>query len=223
MKYITKFVNSEAYYNAKSNLILPNVSLDSNEEIIFYNPYVEPITVHEYVDLGLPSGTLWATMNIGATNELEFGNYYQFGKGSRQYSETYEEEQYIETESTLQLSVDTAKQTWGGEWHIPTKEQWEELKNNCDWHWYTPMGTNNLNPICNYYFGISNNGNTLYLPYCGYYNEGTLQGTAYMMYLSSTPGSTSSQLYFTYGYGNSVYIYQDTVKNYGFSVRPVLG
>jgi hypothetical protein len=31
---------------------------------------------HEYVDLGLPSGTLWAKMNIGATSETELGNFY---------------------------------------------------------------------------------------------------------------------------------------------------
>ena len=35
---------------------------------------------HEYVDLGLPSGTLWATMNVGATTPEDYGNYYAWGE-----------------------------------------------------------------------------------------------------------------------------------------------
>lgn len=40
---------------------------------------------HDYVDLGLPSGTLWATMNVGASSETEYGNYYKYGLGASQY------------------------------------------------------------------------------------------------------------------------------------------
>lgn len=37
---------------------------------------------YEAVDLGLPSGTLWATMNVGATSETDYGNYYKYGNGA---------------------------------------------------------------------------------------------------------------------------------------------
>lgn len=33
---------------------------------------------HPYVDLGLPSGTLWATMNVGAKNPSDYGKYFQY-------------------------------------------------------------------------------------------------------------------------------------------------
>jgi len=68
----------------------------------------------------LPSGTLWATMNVGASSESEYGNYYQYGKGADDYSITSSQPSYSGTEIPLDLSVDTARQVWGGDWHMPT-------------------------------------------------------------------------------------------------------
>jgi hypothetical protein len=59
---------------------------------------------HEYVDLGLPSGTRWAKMNVGATSETEFGNYYTYDRG-----------------------INAATQIMGGGWYTPTKDQFNEL------------------------------------------------------------------------------------------------
>lgn len=57
---------------------------------------------HEYVDLGLPSGTLWATMNVGASSPTDCGT---------EYSDT--------------------SFGWGDYWVLPTEEQWNELVSNC--------------------------------------------------------------------------------------------
>lgn len=73
---------------------------------------------HAYVDLGLPSGTLWATMNVGASSETGSGDYYMYGKGSSIYNSS--DTTYAGTENPLSLSVDTARQVWGGDWHTPT-------------------------------------------------------------------------------------------------------
>ena len=73
---------------------------------------------HEYVDLGLPSGTLWASMNVGANSITDCGNYYMYGKGTTQYN--ISDTAYEGTEDPLDLSVDTARQVWGGVWHMPT-------------------------------------------------------------------------------------------------------
>ena len=62
MKYLKKFENHTQYEEARQNLILPNVSLCAQENEVHYNPYVDPYNGHAYVDLGLPSGTKWATM-----------------------------------------------------------------------------------------------------------------------------------------------------------------
>lgn len=42
----------------------------------------DPSDSHEYVDLGLPSGTLWATCNIGAENITDYGDYFAWGETS---------------------------------------------------------------------------------------------------------------------------------------------
>ena len=62
---------------------------------------------HEYVDLGLPSGTVWATMNVGASDEKSAGTSTEFSKASD-------------------------LMTWGEQWVIPTEAQWTELLDNCD-------------------------------------------------------------------------------------------
>lgn len=49
-----------------------------------YNP-IDPYAGHAYVDLGLPSGTKWATMNVGASSITDYGNYYKYGLGASQY------------------------------------------------------------------------------------------------------------------------------------------
>ena len=75
---------------------------------------------NSYIDLGLPSGTLWATMNVGASSETDYGNYYMYGKGIIQYSTS--NTTYYGTEEPLSLFVDTARQVMGGDWRMPTKE-----------------------------------------------------------------------------------------------------
>lgn len=61
---------------------------------------------HEFVDLGLPSGTLWAKYNVGATSETATGNYYMWGKGSSQYNSS--DSAYSGDKTTLSLSMDAA-------------------------------------------------------------------------------------------------------------------
>jgi len=77
------------------------------------NVYIDedPYNGHEYVDLGLPSGLLWATTNIGATEPGDAGNY-------APWSET-----------------DWANSAWKGVWRMPTRMDMQELLNNCDWKW----------------------------------------------------------------------------------------
>ena len=58
----------------------PEIQSDGNQNMnnIGFSSYAE--TSKEYVDLGLPSGTLWATCNIGATKPEESGSYFAWGK-----------------------------------------------------------------------------------------------------------------------------------------------
>ena len=116
---------------------------------------------HEWVDLGLPSGTKWATCNIGAKNPQEYGNYYAWGEVTTKSiynSSTYKyrnsdgqltkyditkydiESRYgkngfADGKTTLELEDDAAYVNWGGKWMMQTMVQLMELRNECYWEW----------------------------------------------------------------------------------------
>ncbi|MBQ6963990.1 MAG: hypothetical protein IJP79_09845 [Paludibacteraceae bacterium] len=115
---------------------------------------------HDYVDLGLPSGTKWATCNVGATKPEEVGNFYAWGEvepkdnydwSTYKHSIThgiYKYEASVtkykigyneDNKRVLDLEDDAAYVNWGGKWRMPTKTQLEELVSQCytvvDWNY----------------------------------------------------------------------------------------
>lgn len=107
---------------------------------------------HDYVDLGLPSGLKWATMNVGATEiagskinphtgQLDcYGEYYAWGETSMKEnytSDTYTVTSYNLTDrkNLLELEDDAAHVNWGGSWIMPTNDNITEMKNNCYIEW----------------------------------------------------------------------------------------
>ena len=118
--------------------------------VTFENPNPYNGTVGTAVDLGLPSGTLWADHNIGATNPEDYGDYYSWGETATK--ETYDWSTYFDTndggqtfgkynnddgKTELVTSDDVASQTWGGKWQMPTQAMIQELKSQCYWVWTT--------------------------------------------------------------------------------------
>lgn len=83
-----------------------------------FKGYSSDLNGHEYVDLGLPSGTLWATCNVGANTPEDYGHYLSWDEGK------------------------TAAANWGNGWRIPTAGQWEEMKKNTKSTWTTRNGVN---------------------------------------------------------------------------------
>ena len=94
---------------------------------------------HAYVDLGL--SVKWATKNIGASSIEDYGNYYA-------WAETSTKSQYwpatsisYQVSSITQISgdstYDAATANWGGTWRMPTKDEIEELVEECEWEWDT--------------------------------------------------------------------------------------
>lgn len=229
MSLFLKLFNTTAEYNAytadTSNFILPNVSVAKDAlTTVYYNPYVDPYAGHEYVDLDLPSGTLWATMNVGASNITDYGNYYQYGKGSAQFATTSGDSYYSGIEDPLATSADTAAQVWGGLWHMPTKTQFEELKSNTNY-------TNTTFDGVNVYMFRSKIDDTKYiiLPKAGYYSgEGNNKGTLmyvgdYLRYWSSTPFSNNSQFTYILNFEPNRKEVSTYRKSMGCPVRGVIG
>ncbi len=141
---------------------------------------------HEYVDLGLPSGTLWATCNVGASEPEGRGDYYAWGETEpkdlydwksyqygRFFNERYELNKYctdsaygldgfVDSLTLLEPTDDVAKACWGAGWRMPTIEEWEELFLNTTDSWTTSNSVKGW--LC-----TATNGNTLFLPAAGYW------------------------------------------------------
>ncbi|MBQ0157336.1 MAG: hypothetical protein KBT22_12320 [Bacteroidales bacterium] len=117
---------------------------------------------HTYVDLGLPSGIKWATCNVGATTEFEFGDYFSWGETSSKekydittykwvdedehkshtFTKYNSDEGYgiVDNKTTLDPEDDAATANWGEKWRTPTAEEMEELLRNCEWNVATTFG-----------------------------------------------------------------------------------
>lgn len=133
---------------------------------------------HDYIDLGLPSGTLWATCNVGADNPEDFGNYYAWGEietkstywyDNYKWGDTHNYTKYVchgenglnyftDNKTKLEPEDDVANVLWKRGWHIPDDKQFKEMVENCRWNFTTVNGI--------YVFvGVSKlNGNEIILP-----------------------------------------------------------
>ena len=170
----------------------------------------------EWIDLGLPSGKLWRAWNVGSSLEIEYGNYYQYGKGSRQYAATSAETSYTGTEDPLSSSLDAATQALNNaNVHMPTVTEYKELTAN------TTYSNVTINGISGGKF-TSSNGNYIFLPFGGEYKNGTKELVGIDgYYLSSTPnGSTSIHRMIVNSNGTH---YDGHSRILGLMVRPVSG
>lgn len=208
-------VNGNVISGVSSGSCTITATIAETEEYIAH-PAIATINVAEYpyVDFELPSGTKWATMNVGASSETDYGNYYQYGKGAAQYAATSGQSDYSGTENPLSMSVDTARQTLGGSWHIPTNAQWQELINQCTWIWTTKSWISG--------YSVSRNGKSIFLPAAGFFNGGNKSNVGSNgRYWSSTPIDSSSAYHYNF-YSTDKYT-GGTMRYLGLSVRPVIG
>lgn len=138
---------------------------------------------HEYVDLGLPSGTLWATMNVGANSPEEYGDYFAWGETEEKdeynwstykwcngdynkltkycNNSSYGNNGFTDGKTELDPEDDAATANWGPEWRMPSQEQMQELIDNVTWQWTTVNGVNGQMITSNV------NGASLFLPASG--------------------------------------------------------
>ncbi len=150
-------------------------------------------SAYEWVDLELPSGTLWATTNVGASSPSESGDKFAWGETAPKtdYSwDTYIFGTGIKTftkyvtnvtsvvllggtpdgKTSLEAIDDAASVNWGSDWRMPTLAELKELVNNCD------VETTSLNGISGYkYKNKSDNTKYIFLPDNDYWSS-TLDG-----------------------------------------------
>ena len=138
----------------------------------FHNP-------DDYVDLGLPSGTLWATCNVGASSPEDYGDYFAWGETSAKTSYNSDWSNYFDTNddgntfnkyydngglTELKPEDDAAYVNWGPAWRMPSEEQFEELVNSS----YTITEWTTQNGVNGRKITSRANGNSIFLPASGY-------------------------------------------------------
>ncbi len=190
---------------------------------------------YEYVDLGLPSGTLWATCNVGANKPEEYGDYFAWGETNNKSAYVWFTYKYcvgdfstltkyclnIDNETFdnkvfLDSSDDAACVNWGGKWRLPTPKEQKELIRKCTWIWTTLNGING-------YRVKGPNGNHIFLPSAGYrFGE--------KVYFAEKKGYYWSSFIFENNESdaNILHLTPEQTENstygrcYGLSIRPVL-
>ena len=231
-----------------------SAAIDENfaTELLLYKPvvvvYAKPFKDNgielgedvqpEAIDLGLPSGTKWASFNVGAEAPEEYGDYFAWGETTPK--EIYDWSNYkwcngsddtltkycinsvygtVDNITELELADDAAYVNWGPEWRMPSLEQRQELEDNCTYEWTT------MNGVYGMLFKSKNNGASLFLPAAGYcyssdiYDNGS-HGHYWLrrLYLDGASYGACGLVFYWYGttgnWGGS--------RNFGQSVRAVL-
>ena len=195
---------------------------------------------HEYVDLGLPSGLLWATCNVGADFPEGYGWYFMWGSttnggdsncswancpgngGNFSHNATAIaawDATHL-TNNVLNPEVDAARANWGGDWRMPTSTEWQELYDNTTSTWTTENGVNGRK------FTSTKEGYTdkyIFLPAAG--NRvitGVNFAGSYGYYRSGSLYSSNPKFaYVMFFPSDNVYSQYSFNREFGCTVRPV--
>ena len=202
---------------------------------------------HDYVDLGLPSHTLWATQNVGARKPSDYGLYFAWGdaqgysadqigngEGQKKFSEDYSDykwylsgtidennlkfTKYTTPGAILDLEDDAAHVHMGGDWHMPTPNQFQELLDNTTSTLTTRGGVNGR-------LFTSKNGKSIFIPAAGTAENGVVDN-------SGDFGDVWSSMLYAEGVDNAKYLefgpenaggLYSYYRHVGYSVRGVIG
>ena len=179
----------------------------------------------EAIDLGLPSGTLWASWNLGATKPEEYGGYYSWGE--TEVKDVYDWSNYTHCEGTSEscsnigdniagTEYDVAHMKWGGSWLMPSRTQIDELIKYCSHEWTSENG------VIGDKFISKKNGNSIFLPAAGFYWDEDLVSLSEYSYYWSDSQSPDRE---THAYGlksnDDNTSTSRSKRMYGFPVRPV--
>ena len=188
------------------------------------------------VDLGLPSGTLWADRNVGADSPEAYGDYFAWGETAPKSTYNWSTYKWYNGSSTpmtkyctkssygtvdgktvLDLEDDAAYVNMGSEWCMPTIAQQQELLNECTWEWTNQNGVYGRKVT-------GPNSNSIFLPAAGYRDDGGLYDAGSLGYYwsSSLDEYYSSNACFLYFYSGGYHWNRANYRCYGRSVRAVV-
>ena len=189
-------------------------------------------TTEEVVDLGLPSGIKWRSMNVGASKPEDYGNYYAWAETSPKSSYTSSNYKYPATNygdgitiykkydttpggdkrTVLEAEDDAATANLGNGWRTPTFTEFKELREKCTWNWVTLNGVKGMQVT-------GPNGKSIFLPAGGWYDKNGLNNKgSYGSYWTATgDGGTANAVDFVSSDKDKALV----PRSEGRSVRPV--
>lgn len=245
MEYKSGGVSAEG--SKTYNINFKNVTLPNGSIVTVYEDFqkVEKTITYEYVDLGLPNGTLWATCNIGASSETESGVFFQWGDISGVSGSLlgkYSDENYswatapfnggypeynadainsakdtVCPNGILAKEYDAASQIMGGDWRMPTKDECQELYNNTTQSWVTINGVSGRK-----FTSKADTSKYIFIPAAGNCHNGSVSEVGKNGYIWSsslyTPGPYNA--WYLFFYSDGCYM-NDYSRYYGMSVRGV--
>lgn len=191
----------------QNGTVVQSFPVDDVDSIIVETEYAG---AGKAVDLGLPSGTLWADRNIGADSPEGYGDYFAWGETSPKSVYNWSTYKYcngsydtmtkyctkssygtVDYKTVLEAADDAATANWGSNWRMPTDEEQKELNDKCTWTWTTSNGVNG-------YKVVGPNCNSIFLPAAGYRNDSSVGGTGSSggYWSASLYGSAPSYAYF---------------------------
>lgn len=199
---------------------------------------------HAYVDLGLPSGTLWATMNVGASKPEDYGDYFAWGEttGYKSGKTFFDWNTYkysdgdaswnaqltkyctkfldgtVDNKTELEPSDDAATVNWGSGWQMPNQSQQAELFNSD----YTTVQFTTQNGVKGEIIKSKSNSKSIFLPAAGCRFDDVLSraGDHIRYWSRSLSTSNPTEAYYVF-YGYASLELSDCPRFYGQSVRPV--
>lgn len=189
--------------------------------VIEYGPTEGTLGGHEWVDLGLPSGTRWATCNVEATKPEQPGKHYGWGEVTTK--STYTQENSKNHSKAMpdisgDKAYDVATAAWGEGWRMPTREEFDELLFYCNWD-YVQQGGRWGSLITN-----PKTGKSIFLPATGFKDGSKHElATTNGYYWTSTPGDNEwNNGAYMYQYGGALGEVSSGERSYGYAVRPVM-
>lgn len=175
------------------------------------------------IDLGLPSGTLWACCNVGANSPEKYGDFYAWGETKAKNWYDWNNYEFGDLNNLRDIgsdisatSYDVAHVKWGGAWQMPTYDHCIELINYTTTHSITQNGVKGI-------LVTGLNGNTIFFPFSGEYNgeyEGELSD--YWSSTLRTQFNTKDQAWYLWAVNDNINILNACSRCSGNSIRPII-
>ena len=240
------WVSSNTSVATVADGIVVGVAPGSTEVIVKSGNLIDKCQVRvelkiEAIDLGLPSRLKWGSRNVGAFAPEWYGDYYawgeveakdgygwgtyRWGSGSKKLTKYNTDASYgsVDDKTRLEPNDDAAQVNLGGNWRMPTDDEWTELTTECTYKRTTQNGVKGV-------LVTGKNGNSIFLPAAGYWDGGSLRYVGQGYYWSSSlctdktlgPDPSSAMGVMFYFTGDYKDIYRSVCSRYvGRSVRPV--